>query len=67
MKDRESGEREASRAQAIAALRETGLVVTPEWPASPVVSPEERARLAQKISAGQPLSEIIITNRADRR
>ena len=61
-----AAEREASRAQAIAALREAGLVVTPEWPAPPAVSPEERARLAQKISVGQPLSEIIIADRADR-
>jgi hypothetical protein len=61
-----AAEREASRAQAIAALREAGLIITPEWPAPPAVSPEERARLAQKISVGQPLSEIIIADRADR-
>jgi hypothetical protein len=30
------------------------------------VSSEERARLAQKLAQGQPLFEIIITDRADR-
>jgi hypothetical protein len=61
-----AAEREASRAQAISVLREAGLVITLEWPAPPAVSPEERARLAQKTSVGQPLSEIIIADRADR-
>jgi hypothetical protein len=30
------------------------------------VSAEERARLAQKLAQGQPLSEIIIAEREDR-
>jgi len=30
------------------------------------VSPEERARLAERLSHGKPLSEIIIKDREDR-
>ena len=51
---------------AIAALREAGLVVTPDWPPPPVVPAAERADLARKLSVGRPLSEAIIDERDDR-
>ncbi len=54
------------RERAVAALREAGLVVTLDWPQPPVVTPAERAELAQKLGVGQPLSEHIIADRDDR-
>jgi len=57
-----------SREQIIQTLQETGLLLRqqqtllPEGP----VSPEERAELARKFSAGRPLSEIIIEEREER-
>jgi hypothetical protein len=47
-------------------LRAAGLLYKPDWETPPDVSPEERARLAKKLAQGQPLSEIIISEREDR-
>jgi len=54
------------RTRAIAALREAGLIVMPDWPPQPAVSPAERTELTRKLSVGKSLSEIIIEERADR-
>jgi len=49
---------------AIQALREDGLLAELNWEATyPPVTPKERAELARKLSAGRPLSEIIIEER----
>ena len=42
------------------------LPVEPLSPSHKPVSPDEQAELARKFSVGQPLSEIIIEERADR-
>ncbi len=54
------------RARVQAGLRESGLLITPDWPSPPVVSPAKRAALARKLSHRPPLSEIVIEDRADR-
>jgi len=55
------------REQIIQVLHKTGLLLRQQQtlPESPV-SPEERAELARKFSAGRPLSEIIIEEREER-
>lgn len=55
-----------SRAQIVSAMKAAGLVEDLPWAQPPVVSPEERAHLAKKLSHGKPLSEIIIEGREDR-
>lgn len=55
-----------TRAQVRQVLRTAGLLYEPDWETPPPVSPEERARLAQKLGQGRPLSEIIIEEREDR-
>jgi hypothetical protein len=47
-------------------LHAAGLLYKPDWETPAEVSAEERARLAQKLAQGQPLSEIIIAEREDR-
>lgn len=54
------------RAKVRQALRAAGLLYKPNWETPPDVSVEERARLAEKLAQGQPLSEIIIAEREDR-
>jgi hypothetical protein len=55
------------RERVLRILEESGLLVKPRWePVTPPVSPEERAELAKKLSAGRPLSEIIIEEREER-
>ncbi len=44
-------------------LREAGMLYEPDWKTPPPVTLEQRAHLAEKLSQGQPLSEIIITDR----
>ncbi len=61
-----SSEPRDARARAIAALREAQLLVRPDWEQLSIVSPAERAELAQKAGQGKPLSEIIIDERDDR-
>jgi hypothetical protein len=43
-----------------------GLVETLPWAQPPLVPPEERARLAEKLTHGDPLSEVIIEEREER-
>jgi len=47
-------------------LRESGLLYETHWEPVPIVSPEELARLAEKLAQGPPLSEFIIAEREDR-
>ena len=54
------------RAQVTQALRAAGLLYEPGWVLPPPVSAQERAYLAQKLSAGPPLSELILAAREDR-
>jgi len=53
-------------AQIVSEMKAAGLIEDLPWAQPPVVSAEERARLAKKLSHGQPLSEIIIEDREDR-
>ena len=55
-----------TRPQVRRILREAGMLYETRWETPPPVSPEERARLAEKLARGQPLSEIIIADREDR-
>jgi hypothetical protein len=52
-------------AQVINKMKATGLIEGMPWPEPPVVSPEARARLAEKLSHGKPLSELIIEVREE--
>ena len=47
-------------------LRDAGLLYEPSWSPPSPVSQSERARLAQKLGSGPPLSEEIIAEREDR-
>ena len=47
-------------------MKAAGLVEELQWAPPPAVSAEERARLATKLSQGEPLSEIIIADRENR-
>ncbi len=47
-------------------LREAGLLYETHWEPGPIVSPEELARIAEKLAQGPPLSELIIAEREDR-
>ncbi len=53
-------------AEIVAEMKAAGLIKDLSWIQSPVISPDERARLAKKPSRGKPLSEIIIEEREDR-
>jgi len=55
-----------SQAQIVSEMKVAGLIEDLPWAQPPVVSSEERARLAKKLSHGKPLSEIIIEDRQDR-
>ena len=53
-------------AQIVSEMKAAGLIEDLPWAQPPVVSSEERARLAKKLSHGKPLSEIIVEDRQDR-
>jgi len=53
-------------AQIVNEMKAAGLIEDLPWAQPPVVSSEERARLAKKLSHGKPLSEIIIDDRLHR-
>jgi len=55
-----------AHARIVDEMKAAGLVENVPWMPPPVVSAEERARLAEKLSQGQPLSEIIIVDREER-
>jgi hypothetical protein len=48
------------------ALVAAGLAATPDWPVPGVITTEDRARLAQALSVGKALSEVIIDERNER-
>jgi hypothetical protein len=52
-------------AQIVNDMKAAGLIEDLPWAQPRVVSSEERARLAKKLSHGKPLSEIIIEDRED--
>jgi hypothetical protein len=52
--------------QIVSEMKAAGLIEDLPWAQPPVVSSEERASLAKKLSHGKPLSEIIIGDREDR-
>jgi hypothetical protein len=52
--------------QIVSQMKASGLVEDLPWPQPPPVSPEERATLAEKLSRGKPLSQIILEDREDR-
>ena len=54
------------QAQIVSEMKAAGLIEDLPWAQPPVVSSEERARLAKKLSHGKPLSEIIIEDREER-
>ncbi|MGA9351809.1 MAG: hypothetical protein WBW48_23820 [Anaerolineae bacterium] len=53
-------------AQIVSEMKAAGLIEDLLWAPPPVVSVEERARLAKRLSRGKPLSEIIIEDREGR-
>ena len=53
-------------AQIVNEMKAAGLIEDLPWAQPPVVSSEERARLAKKLSHSKPLSEIITEDREDR-
>ncbi len=56
---------DAWRSDIIHKMKAAGLIEDLPWPEPPVVSPEARARLAEKLSHGKPLSELIIEDREE--
>ena len=54
------------REQIIEQMKSAGLIDDLPWESPPVVSAQERMRLAKALSQGKPLSEIIIEEREDR-
>jgi hypothetical protein len=52
--------------QIVREMKADGLVETLPWAQPPTVSSAERARLAEKLSHGKPLSEVIIEEREER-
>ena len=53
------------RAQIMSEMKAAGLIEDLAWAQPPEISPQERARLAKKLSHGKPLSEIIIEDRQE--
>ena len=51
--------------QVISKMKAAGLIEEMPWPEPPVVSPEARARLAEKLSHGRPLSGLIMEDREE--
>jgi len=46
-------------------MKAAGLIEELPWPQPPRVSAEVRARLAEKLSHGKPLSEILLEDREE--
>jgi hypothetical protein len=53
------------RDQVIGKMKAAGLIEDLPWPEPPAVSPEARTHLAEKLSLGKPLSEIIMEDREE--
>lgn len=54
------------QAQIVGQMKAAGLIEDPLWAQPPVVSSEERKRLAKRLSRSKPLSDTIIEDREDR-
>ena len=52
--------------QLVQEMRAAGLIVDLPGPPPPIITTQERAALAQRLSQGRSLSEIVIEERADR-
>ncbi|MFW6115545.1 MAG: hypothetical protein ACOC7Y_00625 [Chloroflexota bacterium] len=52
--------------QIVRQMKANGLVEALPWEQPPEVGPEQRAELAEKLSRGKPLSEVIIEGRRER-
>lgn len=53
------------RNQVIDKMKAVGLIEDLPWPEPPAVSQETRTRLAEKLSQGKPLSELIMEDREE--
>jgi len=53
------------RGQLIGKMKAAGLIEDLSWPEPSIVSPEARAHLAEKLSQGKPLSELIMEDRQE--
>ncbi|PKO20295.1 MAG: hypothetical protein CVU38_20880 [Chloroflexi bacterium HGW-Chloroflexi-1] len=53
------------RDQVVSKMKAAGLIEELPWPQPPRVSAEVRARLAEKLSHGKPLSEILLEDREE--
>jgi membrane protein involved in colicin uptake len=56
---------DSQRAEILDKMKAEGLIEEVEWSHVQVVSSQDRARLAQKLSQGKPLSQIILEDRED--
>jgi len=56
----------STHARIVDEMRAAGLVESVPWTPPPAVSAQERARLAAKLGQGQPLSAVILADRAER-
>lgn len=62
---RKSARDDVRRAELIHKMKAAGLIEDLPWSEPPAVSPEARARLAEKLSQGKPLSAIIMEDREE--
>ena len=56
---------DARRVDLIQRMKAAGLVEDLSWPEPPAVSPRARTRLAEELSHGKPLSELIMEDREE--
>jgi hypothetical protein len=59
-------QKENLQEQLVQEMKAVGLIVELQATPPPVLTPQERVALAQRLSQGRPLSEIVIEERADR-
>jgi hypothetical protein len=57
---------EQERQRIVSDMKAAGLIEDLPWSPPPVVSAEMRAHLAEKLSHGRPLSQIILEEREER-
>lgn len=53
------------RGKVITKMKALGLIEELPWPEPPLASPEARARLAEKLSQGKSLSDLIMEDREE--
>jgi len=56
----------SQRDRIVREMKAAGLVETLPWAQPPTAPPEERARLAERLSSGKPLSQVIVEEREER-